>query len=156
MRTTLTIDEDVAIIIARRRRERETGLKEEINHLLRVGMAHADERKPQRLGRTDVGLVALLHTTGVMPAVLTRPLTPPAAWAIVTGWLDQPPAWVPEPTHSPPRDIVGRLLERETRADLVPDAQLAALAIEHGLTLCSADRDFGRFEGPRWENPVAG
>jgi predicted nucleic acid-binding protein len=62
---------------------------------------------------------------------------------------------VPEatPRHA---DIVGRLLERETRADLVPDAHLAALAIEHGLVLCSADRDFGRFEGLRWENPVAG
>jgi hypothetical protein len=55
MRTTLTIDDDVAVVIARRRRERETGLKEEVNHLLRVGLAHVaeqeraqDERKPFR------------------------------------------------------------------------------------------------------------
>lgn len=45
MRTTLTIDEDVAVVIARRRKERETGLREEINHLLRVGLAHADEKE---------------------------------------------------------------------------------------------------------------
>ena len=55
MRTTLTIDEDVAVVIARRRKERDTGLKEEINHLLRMGLAHAAkderadaERKPFR------------------------------------------------------------------------------------------------------------
>ncbi len=38
---------------------------------------------------------------------------------------------------------------------LVPDAHLAALAIEHGLTLCSTDGDFARFADLRWENPLA-
>lgn len=40
------------------------------------------------------------------------------------------------------------------RGNLVPDAMLAALAIEHGLTLCSADTDFARFDGLRWEDPL--
>lgn len=39
---------------------------------------------------------------------------------------------------------------------LVSDAHLAALAIEHGLTLCSTDADFARFPHLRWENPLAG
>jgi len=39
--------------------------------------------------------------------------------------------------------------------NLVSDAHLAALAIEHGAELCSADRDFGRFPGLRWMNPLA-
>jgi phage host-nuclease inhibitor protein Gam len=51
MRTTLTIDEDVAVVIARRRKERETGLKEEINHLLRVGLAYADAREAELVER---------------------------------------------------------------------------------------------------------
>ena len=38
---------------------------------------------------------------------------------------------------------------------LVPDAHLAALAIEHGLTLCSADGDFAKFSGLTWVNPMA-
>jgi hypothetical protein len=42
------------------------------------------------------------------------------------------------------------------RANLIPDAHLAALAIEHGLILCSTDGDFGRFPGLRWENPLLG
>jgi predicted nucleic acid-binding protein len=38
---------------------------------------------------------------------------------------------------------------------LVPDAHLAALAIEHGLTVQSTDGDFARFTGLKWENPLA-
>jgi uncharacterized protein len=41
------------------------------------------------------------------------------------------------------------------KARLTPDAHLAALAMEHGLTLCSADRDFSRFPGLKWMNPIA-
>lgn len=38
--------------------------------------------------------------------------------------------------------------------NLVPDAQLAALAIEHGLVVHTADSDFARFPGLRWTNPL--
>jgi uncharacterized protein len=38
--------------------------------------------------------------------------------------------------------------------ELVPDAHIAALAIEHDLTLCTSDRDFSRFPGLRWQNPL--
>jgi plasmid stability protein len=41
MRTTLTLDDDVAAAIARRRAERGTGLRDEINDLLRAGLAAA-------------------------------------------------------------------------------------------------------------------
>lgn len=39
--------------------------------------------------------------------------------------------------------------------NIVTDAPLAALALEHGLTVYSADSDFARFDEIRWENPVA-
>jgi predicted nucleic acid-binding protein len=39
-------------------------------------------------------------------------------------------------------------------ANLVSDAHLAALAIEHGLTLYSADGGFARFPRLRWSNPL--
>jgi predicted nucleic acid-binding protein len=35
------------------------------------------------------------------------------------------------------------------------DAALAAIAIEHGATLCTTDRDFARFPGLTWTNPIA-
>ncbi len=53
------------------------------------------------------------------------------------------------------REVLGQLIPSVDRANLVPDAHLAALAVEHGLVVCSTDGDFPRFRGVRWENPLA-
>jgi uncharacterized protein len=77
------------------------------------------------------------------------------AWRQVERWLGLPSVWVPAPTDRHP-ELLGRLLsDVGERADLVPDAHLAALAMEHGLELCSTDGDFARFSGLRWRNPLA-
>jgi predicted nucleic acid-binding protein len=62
--------------------------------------------------------------------------------------------FVPEPTarHT---EILAALLERVDRPSLVPDAHLAALAIEYGLVLHSSDADFARFPEVAWENPLS-
>ncbi len=53
------------------------------------------------------------------------------------------------------REVLSALLrEPGVSGNLVPDVDLAALAIEHGLTLCSTDGDFARFPGLRWEDPL--
>jgi len=44
---------------------------------------------------------------------------------------------------------------RTLRGNMVADADLAAVAIEHGLAICSADTDFARFREVRWVNPIA-
>jgi predicted nucleic acid-binding protein len=50
---------------------------------------------------------------------------------------------------------VGDLVVRhDVRGNLLPDAMLAALALEHGLTVCSTDTDFARFTEVRWTNPL--
>jgi toxin-antitoxin system PIN domain toxin len=72
----------------------------------------------------------------------------------VESWLELPTTWVPAPTEEHAR-ILGELLDGESSHRLVPDAHLAALAIEHGLVVCSSDGDFGRFRQLRWENPLA-
>jgi hypothetical protein len=84
----------------------------------------------------------------------------PKAWAVSDAWnavkelLAQDCVWIPQPTGRHP-EVLGRLLsQRGMRSELVPDAHLAALAIEHGLTLCSTDADFARFKGLRWLNPL--
>ena len=67
-----------------------------------------------------------------------------------------PPAWTPEPTEKH-GEILGALIPAlGNRPNLLPDANLAALALEYGLTLCSTDADFARFPGLRWENPLLG
>ena len=86
--------------------------------------------------------------------IFERPEPIARAWAQAEAWLGSPMAWVPQPTerHS---EVLGRLLvSHDARGNLVPDAHLAALAIEHGLVLCSSDSDFARFPGLRWDNPL--
>jgi predicted nucleic acid-binding protein len=52
--------------------------------------------------------------------------------------------------------LIGELLALPgIHSNLVHDAHLAALAMEHGLTLCSADGDFARFPPTEWINPLA-
>jgi len=87
------------------------------------------------------------------PRIFERPEPPVAAWAQVESWLDCPPVWIPSPTEHH-RAVLAPLIRGVGRANLVPDAHLAALAIEHGLLLCSTDGDFARFRGLRWENPL--
>jgi toxin-antitoxin system PIN domain toxin len=89
------------------------------------------------------------------PRVFQRPESMADAWTQVSAWLDADVAWVPQPTERH-RDVFASLLAAPgMQANLVPDAHLAALAIEHGLTLCSTDGDFGRFTALRWRDPLA-
>ncbi len=109
-------------------------------------------------GDTRVGMpwLSLLAFLRVMtnPRILERPESTMNAWRQVCAWLEVPVVWIPEATERH-RDVLGRLLEQTTvTANLVPDAHLAALAIEHGLMLCSADGDFARFTTLRWRNPL--
>ena len=89
------------------------------------------------------------------PRVVERPLAPVDAWAFVEEWLAAPAAWVPVPTERHAA-VLGDLVRRyRPSAKLVPDAHLAALAIEHGVEIISADTDFARFTEVRWRDPLA-
>jgi len=88
------------------------------------------------------------------PRIFERPEPIEQAWQQVQEWLDRPVVWIPQPTERH-RDILqSLLLGHGVRGNLVPDAHLAALAISHGLVLCSTDGDFARFQGLRWQNPL--
>ena len=76
------------------------------------------------------------------PQVFARPLPADRALDIVARWLGQPCAVVVHPG------------DRHAAGNLVNDAHLAALAIEHGAELNSCDADFSRFSGLRWINPL--
>lgn len=107
-----------------------------------------------KVGLPWITLLAFLRVT-TNPRILQRPLSMAVAWQQVVDWLGCEPVWIPEPTtrHS---EIVGPLLLLPgIRGNLVTDAHLAALAIEHGLTLYSNDGDFARFANLRWLNPLA-
>jgi toxin-antitoxin system PIN domain toxin len=89
------------------------------------------------------------------PRIFERPEPVEQAWRQVEAWLNTPVAWIPQPTERH-REVLGRILvSHGARGNLVPDAHLAALAIEHGLMLCSTDADFARFSELRWYDPLS-
>lgn len=88
------------------------------------------------------------------PRVATNPLTPSQAWGFVSRWLSAGPTWIPPATERTAA-VLGRLFEATpVTGNLIPDAQLAALAVEHGLVVMTADTDFARFGEVRWRNPL--
>jgi hypothetical protein len=86
--------------------------------------------------------------------VFERPLSVSEAASAVTAWLAQPCAGVVEPGERH-WSILRELLEvGQASGPLVMDAAVAALAIEHGATLYTTDRDFARFPALKWRNPL--
>ena len=89
------------------------------------------------------------------PRAQVSPLTPAEAWEHVDDWIDAPATWIPDPGRGH-RDLLRSLLVgKDLRAGLVSDAVLAALCLEHGLSMVSADSDFARFPEVTWINPIA-
>jgi uncharacterized protein len=106
------------------------------------------------LGLPWPSLLAFVRLTS-NPRLFDRPVSPAVAWQQVEEWLGCECAWIPMPTPRH-RAILGDLLRATgLRAEHVPDAHLATLALEHGLAIVSADTDFARFPGVRLENPFA-
>jgi predicted nucleic acid-binding protein len=73
---------------------------------------------------------------------------------VVQSWLGQPCAVVVHPGDRHATLVREILRPIGTAGNLVTDAHLAALAIEHGAELSSCDTDFARFSGLRWSDPL--
>ncbi|MFV0318275.1 MAG: TA system VapC family ribonuclease toxin [Microthrixaceae bacterium] len=106
----------------------------------------------ERVGFPWVSLMAFQRII-THPRATTNPLSPPAAWSYITDWLDADQAWVPTPGTRHREILGGLLIDGDLHGNLVTDAHLSALAIEHGTAVCSFDSDFARFSGLRWINP---
>ena len=109
---------------------------------------------PTRVGMPWVSLLAFVRLVS-NPRIFERPATVTRARQQVLEWLSADRTWIPQATEAHAKVLTDVLGEIGGRANLVPDAHLAALAIEHGLTVCSSDGDFARFSGIRWINPIA-
>ncbi|MCS7055073.1 MAG: PIN domain-containing protein [Thermoflexales bacterium] len=92
---------------------------------------------------------------GTNPRAFPHPLSIAEAVDVVTSWLEQPNAQIitPSARHWPIYRQL--LLEAQAAGPLAMDAHLAALAIEHGATLCTHDADFKRFDRLRVYDPIA-
>lgn len=76
------------------------------------------------------------------------------ASAIVSSWLERPTVTLLQPGERHWQILRDLMSKGQARGPLVTDAHLAALAIEHGATLATTDRDFARFPGLKFFNPL--
>ncbi len=109
-------------------------------------------------GGTRIGLpwVSLLAFARIVchPRIYERPASPAQAWEQIELWLDAPAAWIPSVTGRHRQVLGGLITGHRLSSSLLPDAHLAALAIEHGVVVASADGDFARFSEVAWLNPI--
>ncbi len=108
-------------------------------------------REPVAL--TWIVLLAFLRLA-THAAVFPRPLRLDQAIDLVRTWLSAPAAVALEPTARHLDVLAGLLADAGTGGNLVNDAHLAALAIEHDAALVSFDGDFARFTGVRLQQPA--
>ncbi len=92
---------------------------------------------------------------GTNPRVFERPLALDQAVSRIQSWMDQPCTRLVSPTGRHWVVLQQMLRDGQALANLVTDAHLAALAVEHGCELISTDADFARFPGIRWRNPLS-
>jgi toxin-antitoxin system PIN domain toxin len=109
-------------------------------------------------GSETVGLAwAVLLTfirLSTRAVTMRQPFGIEAAIGFVEEWLAQPCSTVVAPTHRHAAVLRDLLTPIGVGGNLVNDAHLAALAIEHGATLYSSDNDFSRFAGLQWVDPL--
>lgn len=107
----------------------------------------------RRVGMPAQSLSAFVRIVTNARAV-PHPAAPAEATEVVRDWLNMPTVWIPAPGPAHGELFCGLVERYHLTGNLVSDASLAALALEHGLALCSADTDFARFTELTWVNPI--
>jgi len=85
---------------------------------------------------------------------MDSPLTAKESFNYIESWVNLDTVWIPPATIHTTKILAELYKNIQITGNLVPDAMLAALAIEHGLTLQSADTDFARFPNLKWNDPT--
>lgn len=119
-------------------------------HRKAVALLEAAYASPNGVGFAWPALIAFIRLT-TRRDILPAPLAVDEALGLVRDWLAHPNARVLQPTDAHEAVFAGLLRAAGQAGNLTNDAHLAALAIEHGATLASFDRDFGRFDGLDFE-----
>lgn len=108
-----------------------------------------------RVGLPWIVILAFIRLT-TRSGVVRNPLLPDQALAFVDSWLQQPYVTAVGPGEHHWPIVSGLLRVSGTAGNLTSDAHVAALALEQGATVVSADSDFARFSGVTHLNPLVG
>jgi toxin-antitoxin system PIN domain toxin len=106
-----------------------------------------------RVGLPWISLLAFLRVV-TNRGLYERPTSMADAYGQIEAWLEVPNVWIPAPSSRHQLYFRQTLAASGGLSRLVTDAHLAAIAIEHGLTVYSADSDFAKFSGLKWVNPL--
>ena len=109
--------------------------------------------RPDPIALTWITILGFLRIT-TNPRALSSPLLVSEAVAIIEDLIQRPQVRILQPGERHWSILQQMLTVGQAAGNLASDAHLAALAIEHGALLCTTDRDFARFPGLRWENPL--
>jgi toxin-antitoxin system PIN domain toxin len=107
----------------------------------------------EAIGLAWVVILAFIRLT-TAPQLFKTPLSCDEACRFVDAWLEQAAVEIVQPTPRHWTLLKEQLQIGQASAKLTTDAHLAALAIEHGATLYTSDRDFTRFPGLKFVNPL--
>lgn len=104
------------------------------------------------------GLMTLLAFVrlGTDQRVFEQPLSPAEAVGLVRSWLDRPNVSIAQPSERHWAALADVAEASKARGPVLMDAHLATLTMEHGARLATTDRDFTRFAGLRYVDPLAG
>ena len=108
---------------------------------------------PEPVGLAWMTVLAFLRI-GTSPRPLENPLSAKEAAAIVAAWLKRPMVALLNPGDGHWETLCDLMVKGQARGALIMDAHLAGLAIEHGAILATTDRDFARFPGLKFFNPL--
>jgi toxin-antitoxin system PIN domain toxin len=107
----------------------------------------------ETVGLAWIVILAFLRIT-TRPGILARPLSVEAATAYIDEWLKRPMVELVVPGDAHWSILRNLVLSAGTLGNLTSDAHLAAMALENGADIYSADYDFQRFQGVRHFNPL--
>jgi toxin-antitoxin system PIN domain toxin len=107
---------------------------------------------PQAFGFYDLVASSFLRIV-THSRIFNPPSPPPTAWQFIEGIRSSPNCVLLEPGSRHWQLFKGLCETAGAKGSLIPDAYLAALAIESGCTWVSTDRDYGRFVGLDWRLP---
>ena len=106
-----------------------------------------------QVGLPWIVILAFLRIT-THPKIVRKPIGPEDAADYVDSWLRQPCVRIVNPGENHWSILRNLLQLTGTAGNLTSDAHIAALALERGYTIYSADNDFKRFPGVTHVNPL--
>ncbi len=124
-----------------------------VQHRAAAAWLESQFREADTIGLSWLTLWAFVRIVS-NPRLWPNPVATEDIFNRIDEWRTQPNVLLVQPGPRHQNILRGLMKGSQSVGTLTTDAALAAIAIEHAATLASTDRDFRRFSGLRWINPL--